>query len=56
MAVLPFVIGALGARNKIADDQDELAGTIIDTVATNYLHNLVLIKIKLKLKVKSMIN
>ena len=37
MAVLPFVIGALGARNKIADDQDELAGTIIDTVATNYL-------------------
>ena len=36
MAVLPFVIGALGARNKIADDQDELAGTIIDTVATNY--------------------
>ena len=37
MAVLPFVIGALGARNRIADDQDELAGTIIDTVATNYL-------------------
>ena len=36
MAVLPFVIGALGARNKIADDQDELAGAIIDTVATNY--------------------
>ena len=36
MAVLPFVIGALGARNKIADDQDELAGTIIDTVASNY--------------------
>jgi len=36
MAVLPFLVGALGARNKIADDQDELAGTIIDTVASNY--------------------
>jgi hypothetical protein len=36
MAVLPFLIGALGARNRIADDQDELAGTIIDTVSSNY--------------------
>jgi hypothetical protein len=36
MAVLPFLVGALGARNRIADDQDELAGTIIDTVASNY--------------------
>ena len=36
MAVLPFLVGALGARNRIADDQDELAGTIIDTVANNY--------------------
>ena len=36
MAVLPFVIGALGARNRIADDQDELTGTIIDTVSSNY--------------------
>ena len=29
MAVLPFVIGALGARNRIADDQDELTGKVI---------------------------
>jgi len=36
MAVLPFLVGALGARNRIADDQDELAGTIIDTVSSNY--------------------
>lgn len=36
MAVLPFLVGALGARTRIADDQDELAGTIIDTVADNY--------------------
>ena len=36
MAVLPFLVGALGARNRIADDQDELTGTIIDTVSSNY--------------------
>ena len=35
MAVLPFLVGALGARNRIADDQDELA----DKLKTNKFSN-----------------
>ena len=34
--ILPFAIGALTTRNKIADDQDRLTGEIVDTVAQNY--------------------
>ncbi len=34
--ILPFAIGALATRNKIADDQDRLTGEIVDTVAQNY--------------------
>ena len=53
--ILPFAIGGLIARNRIADDQDTLTGEIVDTVAQNYFAQSSDEKIDLKRLTKYMI-